>query len=607
MTLLSLIVLLGFINSFLGLFTKSTNVLNCGIIGFSGKAGSKFDLQKLKMLFYVNAIERGKDSVGYYTPKNGIKKVAEEFKDLFKDGKKDNIIDTIENDSALIGHVRAKTVGLNTQENAHPWEFDNIIGLHNGTLRGHTYGDDPIATKYGLTYNSYNVDSQYLLHAMSHNFNNIETDLVKALEEYEGAAALLMYHKERETIFACHDKERPLWYGFIGTGMYISSIAGPLHIIGCKNVQEFPVNTLFEIKNGIIINEVPYTPQARVEKKITSNSLLPILRNVKAVAGRYLNSIYVKDPETDHLVKTSTIEGSTADYANITGLIALNDFDLTKLIGYNLRLKGANYSKNIKGYGGDNNHWMTFDDLVPDDVITVLGVDNTYPLSPRVKGRCYRTKQTYTFDRDCLDIEYFLPTRGMYVRCMSQLTFTNEDKTDEIAVWEDEILQVVGVNITTGNVIVVPIYDPLHYAGVAGKLVVSWKYCIPATKDEIRIHTLAYDDNTYQKLFVPPKVETDNNTSQELAIILNDPKDISQEYPSCGCDEESNTEEERDFIEVDSEALDDLLLNVEGSIDEVLDKYKELPGITILSPDEVITDLEGIKTTIEKFDVRKLF
>ena len=247
MTIIQIVLLFALINSVLSLFTKKSNNLFCGIIGFSGPSKSKFDLNKLKVLFYINSLERGRDSVGYFTPANGIKKIDKEYKHVVE--AKDNIIDNITKDNVLIGHVRAKTSGVNNLKNAHPWEYKNIIGLHNGTLKNFSYSEGTLAKRYDISITDWDVDSQVLIQALDKNFENFNGEtLLPALEEYEGAAALLLYHKERGTIFACHDKERPLFYGYVGKSMYISSIEHNLDIIGSNDVKAFDENIINDIK-----------------------------------------------------------------------------------------------------------------------------------------------------------------------------------------------------------------------------------------------------------------------------------------------------------------------------------------------------------------------
>lgn len=227
----------------------------CGIVGFSGKG--KYDLLKIKFLLYWNSIERGTDSTGIYIPEVGIVKdnVRAEF--FIND---DKHISKLTPSDTLLAHVRAKTVGANTIANAHPFKYGRLVGLHNGSLKNHIR----LCTEYDFKISEYDVDSQVLISAMNKNFEDFEESVerFKVLEEYEGAAALLFYDEWEDVIYACHDKERPLFYGYINDGkdMYISSIKDSLEVIGCKEVTSFPINTVHKIKAGEIIATFAYTP-----------------------------------------------------------------------------------------------------------------------------------------------------------------------------------------------------------------------------------------------------------------------------------------------------------------------------------------------------------
>ena len=60
----------------------------------------------------------------------------------------------------VIGHNRAATRGAVNHSNAHPFEFDHIVGVHNGTLSNHY---NLITNKEG----TFPVDSMYLYKALS--------------------------------------------------------------------------------------------------------------------------------------------------------------------------------------------------------------------------------------------------------------------------------------------------------------------------------------------------------------------------------------------------------------------------------------------------------
>lgn len=226
----------------------------CGITGFSGTKNS--DLMKIKFLMYMNSIERGKDATGVYTPKSGI--IKDNVKaEVFINNK--NHTNKIINDHVLIGHVRAKTVGANLVANAHPFQYGSIVGCHNGTLHNHLdlFWDNQLSN-----IKDYDVDSQVLISCINENFKNNDGDL-KILSEYEGAAALLFYNEETKILHAWHDKERPLFYGYLNaTEMYISSIRDSLVAIDCQDIKMFEINTLYRIQEGKILDKKVYKPFA---------------------------------------------------------------------------------------------------------------------------------------------------------------------------------------------------------------------------------------------------------------------------------------------------------------------------------------------------------
>lgn len=207
----------------------------CGIIGFSGE--SNCDLQKIQTLMLWNGFERGKDATGIYSKKNNLikdNKFVGEFLINNKNLKEDNV---------FIAHVRAKTVGQNTKDNAHPFEEDNVVLLHNGTLTNHY----ALSRKYDFEYNSYEVDSHLICKIINKEKN------FKVLSEIDGGAAFIIINKENPNIiYVFRNDKRTLFKGTLDGGIYISSLSEPLNLIGCNNIKEFKADYLYTIEKGLI-------------------------------------------------------------------------------------------------------------------------------------------------------------------------------------------------------------------------------------------------------------------------------------------------------------------------------------------------------------------
>ena len=236
----------------------------CGLLGFSGHKGQKFDKDKIKTLFLYNQ-ERGKDASGFWSPKNElVKSLDQASKFLIKDFKK------IQEDCMLIGHVRQGTIGKNMLSVAHPFVGEKAVLAHNGTLSNYS----GLAAKYELAFNSYTTDTEALHKIMDTNFST------KILTEIDGSASLLIADKniklkkgqENSFLMAFRlNNQRPLFYGMSNEGMYISSLEESLEAIECTDITEFDTNKLYTIFEGKIIKEltIPARPYTR---PITTNS-----------------------------------------------------------------------------------------------------------------------------------------------------------------------------------------------------------------------------------------------------------------------------------------------------------------------------------------------
>lgn len=113
----------------------------------------------------------------------------------------------------FMGHNRAATQGKVTAENAHPFEFDNLVGAHNGTV-----GQSSLKDFHG--FKDYDIDSQIIFSHLSHT-QNIE-DVWK---DADGAMALVWWDKVANRLNIIRNQQRPMQFAYSEDGklmMYAS-------------------------------------------------------------------------------------------------------------------------------------------------------------------------------------------------------------------------------------------------------------------------------------------------------------------------------------------------------------------------------------------------
>ncbi len=232
----------------------------CGVIGFSGK--NHYNIDKIKLLYTYNTLTRGNDSIGLFSPINGVYKKAGKPVDLLP--KMD-----IKPDNYFIGHVRSGTVGVNNDANAHPFIHHNLLGVMNGTTSNHW----ALADREGFKRQDFNVDSDIIFAIIQKQAS------FKVLGEIIGGCAILVYDANNPNILYVFRNDqggtnsRPLFRGTINGDMYISSIEESLKIIGCDKVQEFKANYVYTIVNGNIkssykIKNQPFNPGPDLSGKV---------------------------------------------------------------------------------------------------------------------------------------------------------------------------------------------------------------------------------------------------------------------------------------------------------------------------------------------------
>lgn len=260
----------------------------CGLVGVAGQISAKEE-KIFKQLLILDSL-RGEDSTGVASVDwNGNVDVAKTVGDPFQ------LFDTSAfalmmrySLRVLIGHNRFATTGKVTRKNAHPFEMNTLVGVHNGTLQN----------KWELTDGSkFDVDSEALFH-------NIELHgLEKAIEKTKGAWALVWWDKDKQRLNFLRNKERPLHYMYSEDRKVIfwASEAWMLTAVinreGYKHgpIQEFKEDTHYSFEIALEeYNKMPEIAKPRLKPVMGKKEVAVVQHN----AGKPMNQNIVSLPRS---------------------------------------------------------------------------------------------------------------------------------------------------------------------------------------------------------------------------------------------------------------------------------------------------------------------
>lgn len=179
----------------------------CGLVGIIGPSLSIAEKGRFTELFFINVM-RGAHGCGLiktwtdYSPKSQYwyhynKDIMPSSEFVYTEDYERFLKGT--GFSSIMGHSRHATVGKIEEENNHPFEAGNLIGMHNGTIRGSFEGSKNFSTDSEALYNLINKHG-----------------LKKALgivykEANSVAYALAYYDKSNHSMTLIKNDERPLW------------------------------------------------------------------------------------------------------------------------------------------------------------------------------------------------------------------------------------------------------------------------------------------------------------------------------------------------------------------------------------------------------------
>lgn len=193
----------------------------CGLVGIFGKDLTLEDCKMFYNLLHFDQV-RGEDSTGVlstdilsnvpvykvfkqkYGVETFINSVSQELRLSVNRHKNTHTFRAkavslgLINPSLLMGHNRAATQGAVTQANAHPFEFDNVIGAHNGTLEWDSL------RSFAL-FRETDSDSKCLFREIS------DKGIENVYSRARGAMALTFLDKRTKTFNLIKNYERPLY------------------------------------------------------------------------------------------------------------------------------------------------------------------------------------------------------------------------------------------------------------------------------------------------------------------------------------------------------------------------------------------------------------
>ncbi len=174
-----------------------------GVVGTISYSGKEFDV--FKNLMYFNMV-RGEDSTGvgilprYSGQDMRTVKVLGPACDLINTDKFKKSMNTGFH-LGWLGHNRSATAGGINIRNAHPFQFESIMGMHNGTIETH-------ARNKMTDHNQYGTDSEALI------FNIQKHGVENIIPKLEGSWTLVWYNDSNLTINFLRNEKRPLAYVF---------------------------------------------------------------------------------------------------------------------------------------------------------------------------------------------------------------------------------------------------------------------------------------------------------------------------------------------------------------------------------------------------------
>lgn len=187
---------------------------------------------------------------------------------------------------AMVGHCRAATVGDISVKNAHPFDYENVIGVHNGTIRSHARLPE---------LKEFESDSAALYKSINDRGLHETLDRVG---KFAGAYSLVYFDKREGTLNFIRNDERPMFFMYTSSGdtLYWASEAEFLQLVAHRRnihtkegqgIFSLKPMMLWSIKMGRGSNLFVKDNMSYEEVKINNYTQSPVTTNATNAADAY--------------------------------------------------------------------------------------------------------------------------------------------------------------------------------------------------------------------------------------------------------------------------------------------------------------------------------